>query len=31
MLEMAEGTVGKGDLGAVHIEDVPKEELPSGD
>ena len=31
MLEMAEGTVGKGDLGAIHIEDIPEEEVPSGD
>lgn len=31
MLEMAEGTVGKGDIGKVHIEDIAKEDLPSGD
>ena len=31
MLEMAEGTVGKGDLGAIHIEDIPEDEIPSGD
>jgi quinolinate synthase len=31
MLEMAAGTVGKGDLGKVHIEDMPKDDVPSGD
>lgn len=31
MLEMASGTVGKGDIGSVHIEDVPEDEVPSGD
>jgi len=31
MLEMASDTVGKGDIGKVHIEDVPKEDVPDGD
>jgi len=31
MLEMASDTVGKGDIGKVHIEDVPADEVPDGD
>jgi quinolinate synthase len=31
MLEMASASVGKGDIGAVQIEDVPENEVPSGD
>jgi quinolinate synthase len=31
MLEMASGTVGKGDLGKVEIEEMPKGDVPSGD
>ncbi|MHA6334609.1 quinolinate synthase NadA [Qipengyuania sp. CAU 1752] len=31
MLEMASASVGKGDIGEVQIEDVPEEEIPSGD
>ena len=31
MLEMASGTVGKGDLGRVEIEEMPKGDVPSGD
>lgn len=31
MLEMASDTVGKGDVGAIEIEEMPKSEVPSGD
>lgn len=31
MLEMASDTVGKGDVGAIEIEEIPKSEVPSGD
>jgi quinolinate synthase len=31
MLEMASDSVGKGDIGKVHIEDVPADEVPTGD
>ncbi len=31
MLEMASDTVGKGDIGKVHIEDVPADDVPDGD
>jgi quinolinate synthase len=31
MLEMASASVGKGDIGDVQIEDVPENEIPSGD
>ncbi|MCB2047620.1 MAG: quinolinate synthase NadA [Novosphingobium sp.] len=31
MLEMASDSVGKGDIGKVHIEDVPAAEVPDGD
>jgi quinolinate synthase len=31
MLEMASSSVGKGDIGSVEIEDIPEDEVPSGD
>jgi quinolinate synthase len=31
MLEMASDSVGKGDIGKVHIEDMPADEVPTGD